>query len=89
MQWPIQDFPEVGAPTPRGKGGGRQHTILSKFPKKCMKLKEYGPRGGASKILLCRSATGIVTTVTNYLDIVMFPVIVIQSKFFLVDIYWH
>ena len=49
---------------PRGGGanspGGRQHTILPNFPKNCMKLKEFGPRGGrgrASKILLCRSAT--------------------------------
>ena len=47
---------------PRGGGanspGGRQHTILPKFPKNCMKLKEFGPSGGhASKILLCRSAT--------------------------------
>ena len=44
LQWRIQDFPEVGAPTPQG---GRQHTILPKFPKNCMKLKEFGPRGGA------------------------------------------
>ena len=35
-----------------------QHTILPNFPKNCMKLKEFGPRGGhASKILLGRSAT--------------------------------
>ena len=31
---------------PRGGGansrGGRQHTILPKFPKNCMKLKEFG-----------------------------------------------
>ena len=42
--------------------GGRQHTILPKFPKNCMKLKEFvNPRGrDASKILLCRSATDIV-----------------------------
>ena len=45
MQWRIQDFPEEGAPTPQG--GGRQHMILPKFPKNCMKLKEFGPRGGA------------------------------------------
>ena len=57
-QWRIQDFPEEGAPTPQG---GRQHTILPKFPKNCMKLKEFGPPGGrASKILLCRSATDYV-----------------------------
>ena len=33
---------------PRGGGanpGGRQHTILPKFSKKCMKLKELGPLG--------------------------------------------
>ena len=49
---------------PRGGGanspGGCQHTILPNFPKNCMKLKEFGlPGGGASKILLCRSATAI------------------------------
>ena len=44
MQWRIQDFPEEGAPTPQG---GRQHTNLSNFPKNCMKLKEFGPPGGA------------------------------------------
>ena len=37
--------------------GGRQHTILPKFPKSCMKFKEFGPPGAASKILLCRSAS--------------------------------
>ena len=26
-------------------GGGHQHKILPKFPKNCMKLKEFGPRG--------------------------------------------
>ena len=26
--------------------GGRQHTISPKFPKNCMKLKEFGPPGG-------------------------------------------
>ena len=35
---------------PRGGGanspGGRQHTILPKFPKNCMKLKEFGPPEG-------------------------------------------
>ena len=27
--------------------GGRQHMILPKFAKNCMKLKEFGPPGGA------------------------------------------
>ena len=43
VQWRIQDFPEEGRQLP----GGRQHTILPNFPKNCMKLKEYGPPGGA------------------------------------------
>ena len=45
--------------------GAAKHTILPNFPKNCMKLKEFGPPAGAgagaglaSKILLCRSATG-------------------------------
>ena len=29
---------------------GRQHTILPKFPKNCMKLKEFEPPGGASLV---------------------------------------
>ena len=48
LQWRIQDFPEEGAPTPRG---ARQHTILPKFPKNHMKLKEFGPRGGGARPL--------------------------------------
>ena len=44
--------------------GGRQHTILPIFPKNCMKLKEFGPSGGASKILLCRSATDYYPSTT-------------------------
>ena len=42
-QWRIQDFPEEGAPTPRG----RQHMILPNFPKNPMELKEFGTWGGA------------------------------------------
>ena len=41
----IQDFPELGAPTLRG----RQHTILLNFPKNCMKLKEFEPPGGRGR----------------------------------------
>ena len=54
-QWRIHDFPEVGVPTLQSP----QYMILPNFPKNCMKWKEFGR--GASKILLCRSATeGIV-----------------------------
>ena len=40
---------------PRGGGtnspGGHQHTILPKFPKSCMKLKEFGPLGGCASLM--------------------------------------
>ena len=36
-------FPRGGAANPPG---GRQHTILPKFPKNCMKLKEFRRGGG-------------------------------------------
>ena len=49
---------------PRGGGanspGGRQHTILPKFPKNWVKSKEFGPPGGcASPAPPLRSATDI------------------------------
>ena len=40
LQWRIQDFPEVAEPS-----RGRQHMILPKLPKNCMKLNEFGPEG--------------------------------------------
>ena len=40
-QWRIQDF-----------SVGRQHTILPNFPKTCIKLKEFGPEGRPSRLLL-------------------------------------
>ena len=45
--------------------------ILPKFPKNCIKLKEFVPGGGrgkASKILLCRSAT---KTTENFDEILL------------------
>ena len=59
FQWRIQDFPQVGVPTLQE---GRQHTILPKFPENCMKLKEFGPRGGRGCVSLVplRSATAKV-----------------------------
>ena len=42
-------FPRGGAPTPAGGEGGRQHTNLPNFPKNCMKLKEFGIRGGGGE----------------------------------------
>ena len=52
--------PGGGANSP----GGRQHTILPNFPKKCMKLKEFGP-GGASPL---RSTTDFSLTTTSVYD---------------------
>ena len=49
--------PRRGAPTP----GGRQHTILPNFPKNCMKVKEFGPPRGDTRVprVPLRSATGL------------------------------
>ena len=40
-QWRIQDFPQGGAPTPKSP------IIFQFFAKNCMKMKEFGPPGGA------------------------------------------
>ena len=42
-QWRIQDFPEVGAPNLQG---APTHDFAKFPPKNCMKLNEFGPRGG-------------------------------------------
>ena len=39
-QWRIQDFPQGGAPTPKSA------IIFQFFAENCMKMKEFGPRGG-------------------------------------------
>ena len=44
--------------------GGRQYTILPNFPKNCMKLKEFGPRGRPRAPL--DPATGKRTLVSSY-----------------------
>ena len=41
MQWRIQDFPEGGGPTPKSV------IIFIFFAENCMKMKEFGPQGGA------------------------------------------
>ena len=56
---PVADpgFPRGGCANPRGRG---QHTILPNFPKKCMKLKEFGLGGGpAFLVYLPRSANAV------------------------------
>ena len=40
-QWRIQDFPQGGAPTPKSA------IIFQFFAENCMKMKEFGPPGGA------------------------------------------
>ena len=41
LQWRIQDFPRGGAPTPESA------IIFQFFAENCMKMKEFGPPGGA------------------------------------------
>ena len=41
MRWRIQDFPKGGAPTPKSA------IIFNFFAENCMKMKEFGPPGGA------------------------------------------
>ena len=41
LQWRIQDFPQGGAPTPKSA------IIFQFFAENCMKMKEFGPPGGA------------------------------------------
>ena len=47
--WAVADlgFPRGGGAN--SPGGGRQHMISPKFPKNCMKLKEFGPPGGGAR----------------------------------------
>ena len=46
IQWRIQDFPGVGAPT--SKVGVKSYYLVNFFPENCMKIKEIGPRGRVS-----------------------------------------
>ena len=48
-------FPKGGGTNSPGEG--RQHTMLPNFPKNCMKLKEFGPRGVCIPHAHLRSAT--------------------------------
>ena len=54
IQWRIQDFPEEGRQL---SGGGANIRFCQIFPKTAWNWKNLDPQGGASKILLCRSAT--------------------------------
>ena len=49
-QWQIQDFPQGGAPTPKIA------IIFQIFAENCMKMKEFGPPGGARPWRPLRSA---------------------------------
>ena len=63
---PILITLSVAAPGfPRGGGANPPagaNMNFAKFPKNCMELKEIGRGGGASKILLCRSATELMVS---------------------------
>ena len=56
MQWQIQDFPEVGR-QPSRAGEGAKIRFYQIFQTKLHEIERIGPRGEASKILLCRSGT--------------------------------
>ena len=43
-QWRIQDFSQGGAPTPKSA------IIFQFFAENCMKMKEFGPRGGRASL---------------------------------------
>ena len=45
IQWRIQDFPQGGAPT------SKIAIIFQIFAENCMKMKEFGPRGGGGASL--------------------------------------
>ena len=44
VQWRIQDFPQGGAPIPKIA------IIFQIFAENCMKMKEFGPRGGGARV---------------------------------------
>ena len=54
-------FPVGGAPTLRGE---RQHTILSKFPKKLQEIEKILGRGRRAPKVTLRSATGVKCALT-------------------------
>ena len=56
-RWRIQNFPEVGAPTPKVVV---KYFLASFSTKNCMELKEFGAGrgGGASMVSTIRSANG-------------------------------
>ena len=65
IQWRIQDFPQVGAPTLRGY----QHTILPNIPENYMKSKEFGhPWVSVSPCAPLRSANVICNNVDIFLS---------------------
>ena len=50
-------FPRGGS---ANSPGGHQRTILPNFPKNCMKLKEFGPRGGCMSLAPPLRATTVM-----------------------------
>ena len=61
LQWRIQDFPEVGVPSPRWMWKVIIWPIF--FQKNCMKLKDFGPQGVACPWHPLRSASDLHVTV--------------------------
>ena len=79
-QWRIQDFPEVGAPTPQGRA------LTYDFAKISQKLHEieriWTPGGRMSKILLCRSATAndLLPRLYRHYAITSFAIVQVSLK---------
>ena len=57
MQWRIQDFPEEGAPTPRG--GGANIRFCQIFLKTAWNWKNLGPQGGTCLARPLKSVTAM------------------------------
>ena len=76
---PVADpgFPRDGG---INSSGGRQHTILPKFPKNCMKLKEVGPPGGVSLVRPFDSP--LLTVCFKLYNLFLTSVVLLHSRVF-------
>ena len=59
IQWQSQEFPRGGG---ANSPGGAKIQFCQKFPKYCMKSKEFGPQGTWIPCVPLRSTTDIVKT---------------------------
>ena len=73
-QWRIQDFPGAGAPTPKM---GVLTYLFAFLAENCMKMKEFGPRGGGA----CVPVTPLDTTMQTNMHLV--------SEEVTINIFWR